>query len=98
MRKPPYTAPVPVPDSLTCTACGGTDFRQIPGASFEMWIAWPGTKGVKNRNAGTDPVGELAVCMTCGRAELFIDDPQAFVEQAQPSIRRVFKRAEKRQK
>jgi predicted nucleic-acid-binding Zn-ribbon protein len=78
---------MPIPESLTCTACGGTEFGEVPAVTFEMWVSKSGQPGIKNRNPGRDPSGDLAVCLNCGKAELFISDPRSFVQTANPKLR-----------
>ena len=72
---------MPVPESLTCTACGAREFVRVPGASFELWIS--SSPGI-SRRALHDPAGDLVVCLSCGKIELFVADPKKLLTERHP--------------
>jgi hypothetical protein len=75
---------MPIPESLTCSACGSQDFGRLEHVSFEMWFSLSEARGATHRNAAADPIGDLAVCLGCGKSDLFVSDPAGFVADARP--------------
>jgi len=70
------------PAQFACPVCGSARHELIDRAGFDLWA---GDLHMSSR----DPVGQLAVCMDCGRFDFFVNDPAAWVEKIrQPLFRR----------
>lgn len=72
------------PEGASCASCGEREFALIPGAPFELWVKRQGRLPGRGHNDSQDPEGDMFVCLSCGRVELFVEDPHRLLERADP--------------